>query len=247
MNTNINQHEVNKIEVNQNNTDLPKIIIKIAQTLDGKICTSNGQSKWITNEESRLLSHKLRLECDAILVGSNTIMKDNPKLNIRIGENEKLIWRVVLNAKNKIALDFNVFSDENRKKTILFFTEDAQNKIRQGNLISAGVNIHKLNLENDNFNLREVLTILKLKYNINKIIIEGGAKTISAFIKEDLFDEVHIFIAPKIFGAGISSFSGFDAKSISNSPKLKLSETKIIKDTKGDENNIYLKLVRSND
>ena len=72
---------------NQNNSELPIVILKVAQTLDGKITTSTGQSKWITNEESRLLAHKLRLECDAILVGSTTVINDNPILNIRIGDN----------------------------------------------------------------------------------------------------------------------------------------------------------------
>lgn len=227
------------------NQELPFIILKIAQTLDGKICTSNGQSKWITNEESRLLSHKLRLESDAILVGSQTILKDNPQLNIRIGESTKNIWRVVLNPKSKIQLDVNVFADENRKKTILFYTEKSVNKIREGNLKTAGVNLEKTPLTEDGFDLKAVLSTLKSKYNINKIIIEGGAKTLGKFIKADLFDEIHIFIAPLIFGEGVSSFSGFDAKSIAKSPKLKLSETKIVKDNDGDNDNIYLKLVRS--
>lgn len=230
-----------------NNQDLPIVILKIAQTLDGKICTSSGQSQWITNEESRLFSHKIRLECDAILVGSTTIIKDNPQLNIRIGENVKYIWRVILNAKDKLSFELKVFGDDNRKKTILFYTAESENKIREGNLKAAGVNIHKLKLENDKFDLREILTILKTNYNINKILVEGGAKTLSSFIEADLFNEIHLFIAPKIFGEGISSFSGFDARAISKSPKLKLTETKIIKDIKGSEDNIYLKLVRSND
>ena len=229
----------------ETNQDLPKIIIKIAQSLDGKICTSTGQSKWITNEESRLYSHKLRYQCDAIMVGCNTIIKDNPQLNIRIGDNEKSIWRVILNSTNKIPLDMKVFSDENRKKTILFYTEESQNKIREGHLKTAGINIHKITQKNGEFDLTEILTILKSKYNINKIIVEGGAKTISSFLAANLYDEIHIFIAPKIFGDGISSFSGFDAKTISNSPNLKLIETKIIKDAKSNEDNIYLKLVRS--
>lgn len=225
---------------NQNNSELPIVILKVAQTLDGKITTSTGQSKWITNEESRLLAHKLRLECDAILVGSTTVINDNPILNIRIGDNTKYIWRVIVNSKEKLPLDLNVFSDEHRKKTILFSTDKGAHKVRDSNLKAAGVNLHKLTTKKHEFDLHELLKTLKSQYNINKVLVEGGAKTLSTFIEQNLFNELHVFIAPKIFGEGKSSFQGFDAKSLANSPKLKLLETKIIRDRTGLEDNIYI-------
>lgn len=239
----MNQTFVSQTE--QSNSDLPIIILKVAQTLDGKIATSTGDSKWISNEESRLLSHKLRLDCDAVLVGATTILKDNPQLNVRIGENVKYIWRVIVNSKEKLSLDMQVFSDEGRKKTILITPEKGAYKIRDGNLKVAGINVHSFPLQNNSFDFTVILKELKKTYNINKILIEGGAKTLSTFLEKGLFDEVHLFIAPKIFGEGKSVFSGFDARTVSNSVKLKIVDTKIIKGLKDEEDNIYVKLNKS--
>ena len=134
----------------------------------------------------------------------------------------------------------NVFSDEHRKKTILFSTDKGAHKVRDSNLKAAGVNLHKLTTKKHEFDLHELLKTLKSQYNINKVLVEGGAKTLSTFIEQNLFNELHVFIAPKIFGEGKSSFQGFDAKSLANSPKLKLLETKIIRDRTGLEDNIYI-------
>lgn len=222
---------------------MPKVILKVAQSLDGKITTSTGQSKWITNNESRLLTHKIRSECDAIIVGINTIMKDNPALTVRLDNQIKVLWRVILNSTDNIPLNSNVFGDDYRNHTIMFVVDNSINDKKLNNLKTAGVKIHKLKLNNGDFDLNDVLTIL-LTYDIKTIMVEGGAKTLSTFIAQNIFDELHIFIAPKIFGEGTSSFSGFDAKKITNSPKLNLIDSKIIIDSENNENNIYLKFLK---
>lgn len=228
---------------NNESLNLPKVILKVAQTLDGKINTSTGQSKWITNNDSRTLTHKIRSECDAIIVGINTVMKDNPILNVRLDNQIKVLWRIILNATDNIPLDSNVFGDEYRNRTIMFVVDNDKNDNKLNNLKTAGVKIHKLKLLKGDFDLKSVLDIL-LTYDIKAVLVEGGAKTLSTFIAQDIFDELHIFIAPKIFGEGTSSFSGFDARKITNSPKLVLTDSKIIMDSENIENNVYLKLVK---
>jgi len=222
---------------------LPKVVLKVAQSLDGKINTSSGQSKWITNNDSRLLTHKIRSESDAIIVGINTVMKDNPSLTVRLDNKIKVLWRVILNSSDNIPLDSNVFGDDYRNHTIMFVVDNDKNDKKLNNLKTAGVKIHKLKLINGDFDLNAVLEVLST-YQIKSVMVEGGAKTLSTFIAQNIFDELHIFIAPKIFGEGTSSFSGFDAKKITNSPKLILSDSKIIIDSENIENNIYLKLIK---
>jgi diaminohydroxyphosphoribosylaminopyrimidine deaminase/5-amino-6-(5-phosphoribosylamino)uracil reductase len=170
------------------NKKRPYIILKWAETIDGFIApeTKNEQKPiWITNEFSRQLVHKWRTEEQAILVGTNTVLQDNPTLTARnwVGKNP---IRVLIDKNKKLSKDFNIFNDE--AKTIII----------SNNNIDFTKNIAS-----------QICNVLFEK-NINSVIIEGGAKTLQTFIDENLWDEARVFTGNIQFNNGVKSpsFSG---------------------------------------
>ncbi len=198
----------------------PYIILKVAQTIDGNIALKNGQSKWITSEESRLKVQELRIDIDAVLVGKNTILMDNPFLTVRDFDapNPK---KVILDAELTLPLDLNIFKNPQRESTILFCSKPASKSRKANTLSLAGIKIEPIaNNEFGFLNLNDVLSILSEKYNIASLMVEGGSQVFTSFIKENLVDEFHIFIAPKILGAGLQAFSHLMIPSINQASEL---------------------------
>ncbi len=171
----------------------PFIMSHFAQSLDGKICTPTGKSKWISNEENLNHSHRLRAMVDAVMVGGGTIKADKPNLTVRRveGKNPKrLFWCNSLDdyTPYKVAETF----------TILIANKD---KIKSK---PQGID-HFISYTNNHNPIPEVLTKLK-NYGINSIFIEGGSNTLSNFHEAHLIDLIQIHIAPIIFGSGKSAF-----------------------------------------
>ena len=173
----------------------PYIILKIASTLDGYIAEINGHSKWITNKKSRKSSHRLRSSCQAILVGNNTLVKDNPSLTSHgNGKNPKII--VFHNEMNSIS----------------------EKKVYQRDPII--ITKSKLN-SNPEKNIQYILNYL-YKKSYQTLLVEGGGKTISHFLDSRLFDELHIYYAPKLIGTGIPLYTG--KNTIQNNLKLRIQQ-----------------------
>lgn len=166
----------------------PYIILKWAETKDGYIAPKSKNEKkpvWITNSYSRQLVHRWRAEEQAILVGTNTVLEDNPSLTVRDWTGTNPI-RIVLDKESKLNKDFSVFDSE--AETIRITEKD--------------IDFNK--------NIGFQISNLLYKRNINSIIIEGGAKTLQTFIDENLWDEARIFIGSTEFNDGIKAptFSG---------------------------------------
>lgn len=162
------------------NKKRPYIILKWAETQNGFMSPKTKDTKnpvWITNEISRQLVHKWRQEEQAILVGTNTVLDDNPRLTVRDWTGRNPI-RVILDKNSKLSKTYHVFNNE--AKTIII----------TGNDIDYSKNVAK--------QICEVL----FKHDINSIIIEGGAKTLQTFIDENLWDEARIFIGSEKFKEG---------------------------------------------
>lgn len=165
------------------NKKRPYIILKWAETSDGFIApiTKNEQKPvWITNKHSRQLVHKWRTEEQAILVGTNTALQDNPNLTVRDWTGQNPI-RIVIDKDNKLSKNFNVFNNE--AKTIL------------------------INSKNADFSkplAKQICNVL-FKNDINSVIIEGGAKTLQTFINENLWDEARIFYGKTSFKEGVKA------------------------------------------
>ncbi|MFY0712900.1 bifunctional diaminohydroxyphosphoribosylaminopyrimidine deaminase/5-amino-6-(5-phosphoribosylamino)uracil reductase RibD [Seonamhaeicola sp. NFXS20] len=165
------------------NKKRPYIILKWAETSDGFIApkTKNEQKPvWITNKHSRQLVHKWRTEEQAILVGTNTVLQDNPNLTVRDWTGQNPI-RIVIDKDNTLSKNFNVFNNE--AKTIL------------------------INSKNADFSkplAKQICNVL-FKNDINSVIIEGGTKTLQTFINENLWDEARIFYGKTSFKEGVKA------------------------------------------
>ncbi|MBC7525689.1 MAG: bifunctional diaminohydroxyphosphoribosylaminopyrimidine deaminase/5-amino-6-(5-phosphoribosylamino)uracil reductase RibD [Flavobacterium sp.] len=182
----------------------PYIILKWAQTVDGFIAPLRNQNTnrapfWITNELSRQLVHKWRSEEQAILVGTQTVIDDNPSLTTR-DWNGKNPVRIVLDQNNKISKESHIF--DNQAKTII--------------LNSDTINFSK--------NIAYQISELLLKENIQSVIIEGGSKTLQTFIDENLWDEARVFIGKTVLEFGIKApilkYNNCDKRTILNDELL---------------------------
>lgn len=175
----------------------PFIVLKAAMTLDGKIATATGQSKWITNETSRAYGYKLRDIYDGIMVGINTVIEDNPMLTARVDGGKNPI-RIVVDSSLKIDINANVVQDKSAKTIVA--TTDKADKDKILKLQAQDVDVIVVDKdENDKVDIEKLLDILG-QQNICSILVEGGATFSGSFVAKKLVDKVYFFIAPKIVG-----------------------------------------------
>lgn len=185
----------------------PFIAIKFAASLDGKIATKTGQSKWITNEEARNYARKLRFYYQTILVGINTVLKDNPHLGF--GEkNKKEPLRLILDPKLKIPLNSQVLRDNNVLLITTSFAE--RKKLKQ----LKKRKIPFISYRSKTISLPHLLDDLR-KREIISVLVEGGGETISNFIDKKLFDKIYAFYSPIIIG-GERAVNAVSGKGIEN-------------------------------
>lgn len=170
----------------------PYIILKWAETSDGFIAPKERletKPVWITNPYSRQVVHKWRGEEQAILVGTQTVLEDNPKLDVRDWTGNSPI-RVVLDQNNRIPKDYNVL--DNQVKTIVIC--QTRTAIDKENTIFEVIDFKQ--------NIARQITEVLYKHQIQSLIVEGGQKTLATFIKENLWDEARIFTGNTIFTSG---------------------------------------------
>lgn len=171
---------------------LPYITIKFATSLDGKLATKTFDSKWITNEKARIYARSLRAEHQAVLVGSNTVIKDNPHLGTR-QKNRKDPIRIILDTKLKTSVDSAVYRDSN---AIVFSGKNAEvSKLRQ--FQNKKITVYKSGSEK--INIKDVLGYLA-EQNIISVLVEGGGEVIGSFVDAQAVNEVYGFYAPVIIG-----------------------------------------------
>ena len=199
----------------------PFVVLKAAMTLDGKIATATGQSKWITNETSRAYGYKLRDIYDGIMVGINTVIEDNPMLTARVDGGKNPI-RIVVDSSLRIDINANVVQDKSAKTIIA--TTDKADKDKILKLQAQDVDVIVVDKdENDKVDIEKLLDILG-QQNICSILVEGGATLSGSFVAKKLVDKVYFFIAPKIVG-------GKEAKtSVAGTGILNLQEALALKD-----------------
>lgn len=199
----------------------PFVVLKAAMTLDGKIATATGQSKWITNETSRAYGYKLRDIYDGIMVGINTVIEDNPMLTARVDGGKNPI-RIVVDSSLKIDINANVVQDKSAKTIVA--TTDKADKDKILKLQAQDVDVIVVDKdENDKVDIEKLLNILG-QQNICSILVEGGATLSGSFVAKKLVDKVYFFIAPKIVG-------GKEAKTpVAGTGILNLQEALALKD-----------------
>jgi len=209
--------------------EVPFVTLKAAASLDGKIATSSGQSRWISGQSGRRHSHYLRSIHQAIMVGTGTVIKDNPELTVRLRRVKKQPLRVVLDAVGVIPLEAKVF---NRKAPTLLFVSDEYPFSKIGRLKKKGVAVENLPVRKGRFDLGRILQILGKK-RIASLLVEGGANLFGSFVEKNLADKVIIFLAPVIIGGrhSLAAVAGRDIKFLKEAYQLKnLSYQKIGRD-----------------
>ena len=184
----------------------PFVTVKAAMTLDGKIATASGESKWITGEQSRGHGMKLRQGADAILVGVNTILADNPSLTARSAkenvQHPKQLRRIVLDSLARTPLTAKIVSDEFASLTTIVVTQHAPRKLVAS--LAKRVNVlvapqSKIKSQNSKIDLRWLLKKLGSE-NVTSLLVEGGGDVNGSFVLGGLAQRVAFFYAPKILG-----------------------------------------------
>ena len=185
-------------------SEFPYITLKFAQTLDGFIAREDGNSKWISNSMSRRNCHRHRSFYDAILVGFNTLIADNPTLNVRMVNALSEPVRIVLWTKKHTEIElenYNIISKDGAKTVII---HAGLKDIYIEKYKSEKIIFIKTNIINGEMDIETPLKYLKKELNILSLFVEGGATVLSSFYNKKLFDEIILYIAPKFFGKGIS-------------------------------------------
>jgi len=221
--------ELNKFFFKSITEKVPYVTLKIAQTLDSKIADNSFHSKWITSAESRTYVHELRANYDAVLVGSNTVNIDNPELSVRLleGRNPK---RIILNSKLNLSLDKKIFSFKDDNTIIVCSNEEKENKKLSNEYEKNGIKVLFCDVnKKGKIKIKSVLTEL-YSLGITSILVEGGNKVFSSFVKKGLFDEIDVFISPKILGTGVPSFSNLGIDKLSNSVSVRLNKVSTLGD-----------------
>lgn len=213
--------QLNKVFFHYARSGLPYVTVKTAISLDGKIATVTGESKWITGEEAREDVHRYRHMHDAILVGVNTIIMDNPMLTTRLKNGGKNPIRIILDTTLKTPLEANVIKDKSAKTYII--TGNKVDPLKEETLMGLGVEIIKM--EQSTILISEMLKVMG-KRGITSIFVEGGAKVQGSFLKENAFQEVITYIAPKLIGGDRApiTFGGIGIEQIKDVPLLRFSQ-----------------------
>ncbi len=198
---------------------MPYIRLKLAMSLDGKIATKTGDSKWISSEIARDWVQDLRKEVDAVLIGINTLLKDDPRLNIRKGEVLKQPYRIILDTHGRISLRAKILKEKG------------------GPVLLAAVSLSKhkrFQLEERNVTILDCKKTSKgqidLKHLFKKltmmgiidILVEGGGQVTTSLVEQRLVDQLYIVISPKLIGSqGTSIFMGSSINKVSQAIGIK--------------------------
>ncbi|MGZ3580577.1 MAG: bifunctional diaminohydroxyphosphoribosylaminopyrimidine deaminase/5-amino-6-(5-phosphoribosylamino)uracil reductase RibD [Syntrophales bacterium] len=196
-------------------TGIPFVTLKFAQSIDGRIATASGHSRWISSEQSLKFAHALRSHHDAVLVGFGTLSKDDPELTVRLVRGRNPL-RIVADSHLRMSLEARILKDQDKAKTMVVTTNNADRKKR---VLLTDLGIEVVTVDTDEHRRVDLMRLLMElgKRNISSVLVEGGAAIITSILAEQLPDRVVIIIAPKIVGKGLDAIGDLGIKSISES------------------------------
>ena len=208
--------KLNEVYIKYMKTKKPFVILKVAMSVDGKIATSTGDSKYITSREARTYVHQLRSEVDAVMVGLNTVLRDNPELTPRLVKGKDPM-KIVVDSRLKIPKSCNLMKDPSK---LIIATTGKAPKSAIKKFQQKGINVLISKLKNGFVDLEDLMRQLG-KHEIKSVMIEGGSQLNSSAIKEGVVDKVLMFTAPKIIGNGIGAIGSLGIKKINKAINLK--------------------------
>lgn len=190
---------LNEVYLKYTETKQPFVILKAACSLDGKIATASGESQWITSQASRTKGHEIRNQVDAILVGVETVLNDNPSLSTRLpyGHGKNPI-RIVMDSHGRTPPTAKIFSPDHSAGTIIAVTERA-NLGDLANLKAAGAEILTVKEKDGRVCMGTLMCELGHR-SITSVLVEGGAEVNASALKAGIVDKVVFFFAPKLIG-----------------------------------------------
>lgn len=189
--------KLNEIFIKYIVTKEPFVVMKNAMSLDGKIATVTGESQWISGESSRKQVHSLRHELAGIMVGIETIIKDDPQLTSRTLNSRNPI-RIVVDSQLRIPIASKVLTQQDKAKTIVATTKRANNE-KLDTLKQMGIEVIVIKVKCERVDLRELMKVIGAK-GIDSILLEGGANLNFSALEEGIVDKIQSYIAPKIIG-----------------------------------------------
>ncbi len=198
-------------------TARPLVTLKTAQTLDGRIATATGDSRWITGTEARRFVHQMRAEMDGVLVGSMTARTDDPALTVRHIDGPQP-QRFVLDREGTLPLHLKLFTDKNTRRTCAVVGSNARPRYEKP-LSEGGGRMIRIPERKGHLDLVEMLHLLGRSVEtdrgpIQSLLVEAGPSLATALLREDLVDRLFCFVAPKIIGNGISTFGDLEITAI---------------------------------
>ncbi|WP_343563197.1 bifunctional diaminohydroxyphosphoribosylaminopyrimidine deaminase/5-amino-6-(5-phosphoribosylamino)uracil reductase RibD [Kiloniella sp. b19] len=207
----------------------PMVTVKVATTLDGRIATKRGESKWITGDLARQASQMLRVEHDAILVGSGTALADNPRLDVRLPGLESFSpLRVIMDGRLRLPLTSDLVARAAECPTCLM-TFDENDSHRLKAYEDAGVKV--VHIKRDDTGFVCPLTALdKLgEMGITRLLVEGGSHVIGSLLRQGLVDEIVWFRAAKVIGGdGLPVMTGFGLENLADAPQFRLVDSRYL-------------------
>jgi diaminohydroxyphosphoribosylaminopyrimidine deaminase / 5-amino-6-(5-phosphoribosylamino)uracil reductase len=191
--------KLNEVFVKVMKAGMPFVTVKTAMSLDGKIATREGDSQWISGVKSRDFVHELRNQNDAILVGTNTILKDNPLLTCRLKKKRgRHPARIILDRRNRIPLAAKVFANSKTHRVVYVSGSKLSTK-REQFLKTKNIEVLKVKTLKSGFDLKQLMKLLAQK-ELNSILIEGGGEINSSALEAGIVDRVFAFISPILVG-----------------------------------------------
>ena len=220
--------ELNEAYFKYIQTGIPFVTLKFSQSVDGRIATKTGHSQWISSPETLRLAHTLRSIHDGVLVGIGTVLVDDPSLTVRLAKG-KNPQRIIVDSRLRIPLTAKVLHDEMVDKTIIVATEGANRKKAQslkhlGAEILWGAKNHRGEVD-----LQDLLKILG-RMGVTSVLVEGGAKIITSFIRKRLADKIVIVMAPKLIGEGVEAVGNLEIRDLHEALRISRMKTRRLGD-----------------
>jgi len=192
----------------------PWVTLKGAVGLDGAMALPSGESKWITSEGARAFAHLLRAEHDAVLVGAGTACADDPELTVRSASGRSPL-RVLLDSTLSVSAGARMLGPE-----CIVFTSETAPPEKTAAVEATGASVVPVPLDRSGLSIREVLTEL-VRRGVTRLLVEGGPKVISSFLREGYADSLSLFLSPRLMGCGRTFAGGLSFSCMEETIRLK--------------------------